>query len=71
MSEAPEISLDPALDVLPSLQFHGACFDRRNTPLDFGFPSGLGLRIVGTVQARQELGHDLGAGADVEAQGFR
>jgi hypothetical protein len=65
---AENIFLNAVLHVFPRLQFHRPGIDRRDSATNFLLPRRVGVRVGGTVQARENLDGQFGMLIRAEAQ---
>ena len=69
-SPPENLLLNATLDVFARLQLRRTRFDICHSPVDFGRPSGLRIRVDRPVETGQQLGCNLGAFMAVQAEGF-
>ena len=62
MSPAEDFFLDPALDVRPGFQLHGAGLDRGDATFNLHGPRRVSVRVRRTIKARQKFSGHLGLG---------
>ena len=70
-SQTEDLSLDPALDVLPGFEFDRTVLNCGDPTLDFLGPSGFSIWVGRTVEAAEKLGGNFGSSLEIEAQRIR
>ena len=70
-SPTEDLSLDPALNVLPGFESDRTGLDRDDSALDFRGPRVFGTWVRRTVEAAEKLGGKFGSSLEIEAQRIR